>query len=61
VKALQGNGMGVAMTGDGARDAAAIRLADVGIALGERATEAARRAADLVANRMGGSRPSGAS
>jgi cation-transporting ATPase I len=48
VRALQQAGSVVAMTGDGANDAPAIRLADVGIALGHRSTEAARDAADLV-------------
>jgi magnesium-transporting ATPase (P-type) len=48
VSALQESGLTVAMTGDGANDAQAIRLADVGIALGERSTAAARQAADLV-------------
>lgn len=48
VRALRQAGHVVAMTGDGANDALAIRLADVGIALGTRATDAARSASDLV-------------
>ncbi|MGI8312844.1 HAD-IC family P-type ATPase [Saccharopolyspora hattusasensis] len=48
VQALQRTDRVVAVTGDGANDAPAIRVADIGIALGERATPAAREAADVV-------------
>ncbi|NMH93700.1 HAD-IC family P-type ATPase [Pseudonocardia bannensis] len=48
VQQLQRSGRTVAVTGDGTNDAPAIRLADVGLALGARATPAAREAADVV-------------
>jgi cation-transporting ATPase I len=48
VRELRRTGRVVAMTGDGANDVPAIRLAHVGIALGSKATPAAREAAGLV-------------
>jgi cation-transporting P-type ATPase I len=48
VRLLRRAGQVVAVTGDGANDAPAIRAAHVGVALGSRATPAARDAADVV-------------